>query len=499
MPLLSLWQDAHPRNPAPAPTVDGHVDVVVVGGGLTGVTTALLLGRAGKSVMLIEARHLGAGTTGGSTAKVSLLQGTQLSRISSRHSIDVVRDYVTANTEAQAWLARFCADHDVETQVRPAYTYATTQHGVRSARKEHSVAAEAGLPVSWVSDSELPFHIAGAVLLPDQLQVDPLDLLEALSLQAAAHGVRIVEGARVRRVRGKGPCRVETDSGSVTADTVVIATNMPILDRGGFFARMKPARSYALAFRTQEQAVHGMYLSSDRSTRSLRDGRQNGAGGGPLLLVGGEGHTTGRTAPTSARLDTLREWTAEHFPAARETHAWSAQDYTPAHALPYVGPLLPGLDEIVVAGGFSKWGMTNGVASALALSSLLLGGRTDWAEAMAAWSRHELTGLPTAAWVNAEVGVEMGRGWLRPLTNPGLGSTPAEGEGRVGYDRLGTPTATSRLGGVERRVSAVCTHLGGVVRWNDAEASWDCPLHGSRFDADGSVLEGPATCGLAPR
>ena len=311
MPLTSVWHDAHPHSPAAPPLVEGDVDVVVVGGGITGLTTALLLGRAGKRVMLIEARHVGAGTTGGSTAKVSLLQGTQLSRISRRHSTDVVRQYVEANQEGQAWLAQFCDEHDVETQVRPAYTYATTQHGVTSAKRELAVAEEVGLPARWVTDTDLPFKIAGAVRLTEQLQVDPMDLLEALSLEAAAHGVQIVEGARVQKVRGKGPCRVETDAGTVTADTVVIATNLPILDRGGFFARLKPARSYALAFRTPEQAVTGMYLSSDRTSRSLRDGVHDGE---PMLMVGGEGHTTGRGGPTSRRLDTLRDWTAEHFP-----------------------------------------------------------------------------------------------------------------------------------------------------------------------------------------
>ncbi len=446
--------------------------------------------------MLIEARHVGAGATGGSTAKVSVLQGTQLGRISRRHSMEVVRQYVTANTEGQAWLAQFCDEHDVETQVRPAYTYATTPPGVNVAKRELEVAEQAGLSVSWVTESELPFPIGGAVRLSGQLQVDPLDLLETLAREAAAHHVRIVEGARVQKVRGKAPCRVETDAGTVTADRVVIATNLPILDRGGFFARLKPARSYALAFHTPEHAVNGMYLSSDRTSRSLRGGTHNGA---PMLLVGGEGHTTGRGGPTSRRLNTLRDWTAEHFPKATETHAWSAQDYTPAHSLPVVGPLLPGLDEILVAGGFSKWGMTNGVAAALALSSRLLGGRMDWADAMASWSRHELTGLPTGAWANAEVGLEMTRSWVAPLTHPGAGSPPGEGAGVVRYDRIGTPTAHSVVGGLERRVSAVCPHLGGILRWNDAEASWDCPLHGSRFAPDGAVLEGPATCDLAQR
>jgi hypothetical protein len=122
---------------------------------------------------------------------------------------------------------------------------------------------------------------------------------------------------------------------------------------------------------------------------------------------------------------------------------------------------------LLMAGGYAKWGMTNAVAAALALASRILGGRIDWADALATWRPQELRGLPASARLNAEVGFELARGWVTPLRREGRGE-----------DR------------------PVCTHLGGVVTWNDAEASWDCPLHGSRFDDDGSVLEGPAVCGL---
>ena len=426
MPLLSVWQAAHQRTPLAAPLVEGHFDVIVVGGGITGATTALQLGKAGTSVLLVEARRLAAGTTGGSTAKVSALQGTQLGRIARRHGQGVVDQYVTATLEAQSWVTRFCEDHAVTAQHRPAYTYATTTRGLRAARREHRLAQRAGLPVTWVDEPALPFATRGAVRLDDQLQVDPVDLVDTLAEQARSHGVQVVEGARVERVRGRGPVRVETSAGTATADRVVVATNLPVLDRGAWFARLKPARSYSVAFRTPVPAVDGMYLSADSTSRSLRDAE---LGGESLLLVGGEGHTTGRGGPTGPRLDALREFTAEHFPQAEETHAWSAQDYLPSHGLPVAGPLLPGRDEVLVAGGFAKWGMTSGVAAALALTGRILGSHQEWASVLEPWTRSEVTGLPTAAVANAEVGLEMTAGWVRPVVGsvPGAGSGPGGG------------------------------------------------------------------------
>ncbi len=507
MPLKSLWQDRHDipvetnagRAEHDRTEVQGSWDVVVVGAGITGLSTAALLTGVGLRVLVIEARRIGSGTTGRSTAKLSLLQGTQLTAIARHHSTSVLRDYVSANLFAQDWVVDFAAQHDVETQTRTAYTYAATAAGERSARRELEHALEAGLDATWVDDVPLPYATRGALSLPGQHQVDPVELLLALRDVVVRQGGTIVEGARVTGVEGHGPSRIVTDRGSATAGRVVVATNVPILDRGGYFARVVPARSYTLAFRTgpETPAPYGMFLSTDQPSRSLRDATD--AEGNPLLLVGGNGHVTGRASSPRGRLDEIRSWTHDHFGPLDEVNAWSAQDYQPHHSLPYAGALFPGRDDVLFAGGYSKWGMTNGVAAAHVLAGLVTGSQPAWATVYDTWSARELKGLPGAAKANAEVGLSMTAGWVRPLVHVGGSTSPAEGEGHVERAGLTPPVAVSTVDGATRRVSAVCTHLGGVVSWNDAERSWDCPLHGSRFDADGSVLEGLATCGLKRR
>jgi glycine/D-amino acid oxidase-like deaminating enzyme/nitrite reductase/ring-hydroxylating ferredoxin subunit len=496
MALTPVWK----RSPSPltsVPTPDDLAtdwDVVVVGAGLTGITTALLLARAGRSVLVLEAHELGSGTTGASTAKVSLLQGTTLSSLRRRTSDRVLGAYVQGNREAQAWVERFAEEHEVAFQRRTAYTYATTASGASSARRELEAAQQAGLPATWVTDTTLPYPVTGAVSLADQLQLDPMELLEALAREAVAHGVGVLEGVTARAVNGDSPVVVSTDRGDFRAERVIVATNLPFLDRGGFFGRAEPGRSYALAYRTQTSAVDGMYLSADSPTRSLRDLPDED---GSLLLVGGNGHVTGRATSPAARLAELREWTEGWFPGARFVSGWSAQDYVTADHVPFAGPVLPGQEEVLVAGGYGKWGMTNAVAAALATSARILGGNMVWADDLYSW-RPRWGGGPEAARINALVAKEMAQGWTAPLARPGRRDV-AEGQGIVSYDHVGTPTATARVDGQVHRVSAVCPHLGGVLRWNDAERSWDCPLHGSRFGADGERLEGPATCGLEKR
>ncbi|WP_043442433.1 FAD-dependent oxidoreductase [Arthrobacter sp. L77] len=491
--MRSLWLDTAPHIPTDSLPARAAYDAVVVGAGLTGLTTALLLSRAGRRVAVLEARTAGAVTTGNTTAKLSLLQGTAISAILKHHDVELARAYVLGNREGQSWLLRFCDENGIGYQTRDAVEYATTDSGARKLTDEHEACVAAGLATELGSAATLPFPVRKTLRLRDQAQFHPLEVLAGLASEFRRHGGTLVEGVRVEGVARTGAHGVElkTSAGPVTASDVVLATGIPILDRGGYFAVLQPMRSYCVALTVEGDVPEDMYLSADSPTRSLRTAV---VGGTTYLVVGGNGHKVGHSTNTQARVDGLTRWARGYFPTARPAYAWSAQDYTPAAAVPYVGRVPAGGGHVYAATGYNKWGMTNAVAASLALSGEILGGNMPWAETLYRTRVSPADALQTAQ-ANAVVGMEMVSGWLGGLARSSS-STPGEGEGRVIREGA-RPVGVCTVDGIQHRVSAVCPHLKGILAWNDAERSWDCPLHGSRFTADGKLLEGPSTSDLA--
>jgi glycine/D-amino acid oxidase-like deaminating enzyme len=484
----SLWQQSAPGAPTdPFPEAE-RVDVAVVGGGITGLVTALLFARSGKRVAVLEARILGDGTTGRTTAKVSRLQGTQSDHVRSRNMAAVARAYAESQAAAFDWLLGFCEEAGIPVERRDAYSYATTRDGRARVEAEYRAARAVGIPVELVTRVDLPFDTTGAVRLADQAQLDPMALVAALVAAIRAQGGLVVERVRVRGVRASSPSELVTSAGPMDADRVILATGAPILDRGLYFAKVTAQRSYAAAWRVPEdQLPDGMFIDVEQPTRSVRTS-------GPLLLTGGFGHPVGRRSSPRAAADELAAWTAVHWPGAEPVAEWSAQDHVAPHGVPYVGWLPRGRGRIYLATGFSKWGMTNGVATALTLVSDILGADGGWEPTP--WQRvlHRRPTLPQTVadgvGQNAAVALWYAKGWLGALARP-VGGPPLEGIGEVGRSGL-RPAAVSTIDGATRELCAICPHLGAIVTWNDFERSWDCPAHGSRFAPDGSVLEGPA-------
>lgn len=457
----------------------GDHDVVVVGAGVTGLTAALLLAEAGRSVLLVEARHPGAVTTGRTTGKVSALQGTLLSRAARAGRWEELAAYVESTLRAQSWLRERAGGLGVDLEERRAVTWADDESGARSVELEHQVARDLGLPVRLEVPADLPVPARSAVLLDDQLQLDPVALVRGLEAAFLAAGGELVTGWRMRHVRQRQQVvRVslrdeETgDTTQVRARHVLLATGAASVDRRMHFARVTAQRSYLLAYEVPEEPQL-MALSASTPSRSFRGARIDGRA---VLLAGGSGHETGRGRPEQERVDQVRDWVGQTWQGARELAVWSAQDYTTTDHLPLVGSLGGPSPDVHLATGFNKWGLTSGVAAALALTGSIQGTPEPWAQTL------------------------YGRSW-RVRDVPALaGLQVAVAAGGAGaLARQASPQTRSVSRGAACGVLPVCTHLGGPLRWNDVEGSFDCPLHGSRFSPEGEVLEGPATKPLLRR
>lgn len=486
--MTSLWLDGRTPEPTPPRIDHREYDDVIVGAGITGLATALRLAARGRSVVVLEARFAAAGATGGSSAKVSVLQGTRLSTIAKHHPDSLVAAYALSAVEGQAWILDVARASGVAIEAAPAVTYAGSEDGAAAVMAEYAVARRIGLDVEWNATSPLPFATYGSVLMRDQFQLDPVELVTALVREFEALGGTLIEGVTATGVSA-GSGTVHTSHGEFRGGSIVLATGTPFLDRGLYFAKTQALRSYVQAFEFDDDLAPGMYLSADVPTRSLRTATRDGR---RYLLVGGNGHPVGRhPSPALAQAD-LEHWTYRHFPEARRTHAWSAQDYHSDDEIPFIGLLPRGRGRVWFATGFDKWGMTNGPAAAQRIAAEILGDEPPrWAT---------VTGRRVTVPADLGEGIMAGLGVARNALAGWVGAgarmpeVPSEGQGAVGRGAV----ATSTVDGLTCSLSAVCPHLGGIVSWNDAERSWDCPLHGSRFAATGERLEGPAVRGLNP-
>jgi len=445
--LRSLWFEGRDAVARPPLDRDIAADVVVVGAGIVGLTTAFLLEREGMDVTVLEMRRVAAGATGYNTAKLSSLHGLTYTKLESSLGRDKARLYGEANEAGIARVFELAADLEIACGLRrkPNYTYAEDASDLDRVREEAELAGGLGLPASYVEELDLPYPVAGAVRFDDQAEFHPVRYLDGL---AGALRGPVYEDTLAT---GIGSGRVHTARGPrVSAEHVVVATHLSFLDRGLYFARCHPERSYVVAGRVADPPA-GMYLSTESPAHSIR-------AHGDWLLVGGESHKTGQ-ADAAERFARLSAWAGERFDLEPELR-WATQDQMPVDGVPYVGRHDPVSPNLWVATGFKKWGLAMGSAAAELLAAQIAGRDHRWAELFDPSRLRPRAGALTFVKENANVAYHFVA------------------------DR-------ARKHGAPR-----CTHLGCLLDWNDAERSWDCPCHGSRFAESGEVIEGPAVARL---
>jgi glycine/D-amino acid oxidase-like deaminating enzyme/nitrite reductase/ring-hydroxylating ferredoxin subunit len=491
----SLWLETTGRTDYAPLDRDRRVDTAVVGGGITGVTAALHAAEAGQSVALLESDRIVKGITGKTTAKVTAQHGLIYDDLLDKHGREAAHQYARANSAAIEEVAERVEGHDIDCDFQrlPAYTYAASEDQRGTVNREATVAEGLDLPAEFVADPPFPAEASGAVRFDEQAQFHPRKYLLALAdeIPDAGDEADVFEQTKVTSVDdrdGGDYCHVETDRGTVTAKSVLLTTHFPIEDPAFYFARQYPKRSCVLAVELAEEPPKGMFYRDESPYFSVRP---HPTAEGPMVLVGGQNHKTGQGGSTAERYRKLDRQTRRHFDVESVEYRWSTQDYVSTDNIPFVGELSPTTEGVYVATGFGGWGMTNGTAAGTMLAAFARGEDPRWAEA---FDPNRI--VPEAAGKelvseNLNVGKEFTKDWAK---SPFRGEDPevAPGEGEV-VRRGNEQLAVARDDDGELHVtSAVCTHMDCIVHWNDAEQSWDCPCHGSRFSMDGEVLDGPA-------
>ncbi|MFJ5553343.1 FAD-dependent oxidoreductase [Streptomyces sp. NPDC093225] len=474
----SYWTSSTPATEYPVLDHDRTADVVVVGGGIAGLCTAFELASAGVEVVLLEADRIVRGTTGYTTGKLTALHGLCYSRLRREHGPRAAGRYAAAQLDALARVAELCAELELDAQLErvPAYTYATRQSGTTELRAEAAAAREAGLDATYVTETGLPFPVAGAVRLDDQYQFHPRRFLLGIAHELTLRGGRIHELSRVVEVKERAHCRVEVAGGSVvSAHDVVLATGFPVTAHSALLARLGVRRELVLAAPVEAAAApEGMYLTAEDHVRSVRTAPYEG--GRRLLVVAGESFVPGADDGTAARLVRLEEWAAR-FAVAEPWYRWAAQDVDCVDGLPCVGHEHPGTQHVFVATGFGGWGLSNGVMAGGLLAAHVTGAaRPDWTELFDPRRRLPLRDAP--ALVRGQAAVA--RHYL-------AGRAPARAAARVRHAGAGS------AGREPDRPVVRCPHMGCELGFNAAERTWECPCHGSRFAESGALLQGPAT------
>jgi len=474
---------------------DHHADAVIVGGGITGLTTALLLARRGLSVVVLEAARLCAGTTGSTTAKVTSLHSLTYARLVERLGEDKARLYGEANQAAIEQVAALVDSLPIDCQFTraPAYTYTTDPGRRAEIEAEVSAAQSLGLPASFTRETGLPYPVHAAVRFDDQAHFHPYRYALGLASAVEAAGGSIFEQSRAVDIDERdGGVVVETDGGRVRANAAVVATLLPFLDIGGFFAKAHPSRSYALGVRCRGPVPTGMYLSVDSPTRSIRPVALDGA---PGLVLGGSSHKPGEADDTERYYSDIEAWARRTFDVESVEHRWSAQDYVTLDQVPYIGRC-PRTERVFVGTGFKKWGMTGGTVAGMVNTDLITGRENRWVEVFDATRVGDLQAAKRFVKANVAVGIHFVKDRVERLRAADVGELrPGQGAVvRIGGRAVG---AFRDPAGEVHAVSVTCTHMGCTLKWNSAETSWDCPCHGSRFTHTGEIIEGPATRPLA--
>ncbi len=378
---LSYWRSAYMTSLYPHLSGEVEVDVIIIGAGITGLTSAYLLKKAGFKVAVVDKRTVGSGTTGRTTGKVTSQHGLVYENLCNRFGIETARIYGEANQSAVELVDSIIKKEKIECGWRREDNYVFTANlsKVEQFKREADFAKKVGLPASFETVLPLPFEVAGAVKFSNQGKIHSQKYLLGLASAINGNGSFIFENSPVTGIRDGNPGRVKTKDGILIAKNIIVATNvptLPLIARGAYCLKEYPTESYIVAVHYAGD-LSGMYISPDQNHYSILPAEH---GGQPLLLVGGGGHLSGLRFGKERRYNKLIKYAEQYFDANKVKYRWSDRDYLAYDDIPLVGRLYPWSKHLYVGTAFKKWGLSNGTVAGMILSDLVVGRENSWAK-----------------------------------------------------------------------------------------------------------------------
>jgi len=472
---------------------DVDTDVCVIGGGIAGLTTAYLLAKEGRRVLLVEAAELGAGDTGRTTAHFFPPDNRYFhieERFGPEGAAVVADSFARATDEVEAIVAAEQIDCDFRRL--DGYLFSLTDDGRPELSREAAAARRTRVAVDELPRVPgLSFDTGPCVRFANLAQFHPLRYLAGLAGAIVRRGAQIHTGTRAVDVTADRHRQiVHTERGLVRADAVVVATNTPFNDRFVMHTKQSAYRTYVVGLRVPRDAVPRILLWDNGDPYFYVRLASIGDGADELLIVGGSDHKVGQDEHPEWRYTRLEEWTREHFPMAGDVeYRWSGEVMEPADGIAYLGRNPLDEDRVFVITGDSGNGMTHCTAGAMLVADLIAGRENPWA-----WlydpARKPSHGIGEFLREQANTLAQYGD-WLKRGDAPSFDAI-APGHGAIVQDGARKLAVSRDDDGTLHVHSAACTHLGCIVSWNPVERSWDCPCHGSRFDTEGQPLHGPA-------
>lgn len=469
-----------------------RTDVCIIGAGIAGLTTAYLLGREGRSVVVLDDGVIGGGMTGRTTAHLTNAYDDRYVEIEKLHGAEASRLTAESHTAAIAKINEIVSSEmiDCDFQWLDGFLFGATPDSVQLLNDELAAAHRAGIAgLEKVDRAPLAFDTGMALRFQRQAQFHPLKYMDGLARAVLRDSGRIFGGTHATKIEGGDDAHVETSHGPVVkCEVVVVATNTPVNDRVAIHTKQAPYVTYVIGVAVPKGSVtQALYWDTGDPYHYVRLQRDNNH---DVLIVGGEDHKTGQANDGNERYARLERWTRERFPQMGEVQfRWSGQVMEPVDGIAFIGRNPLDEDNVYIATGDSGQGMTHGTIAGMLLTDLIQGRRNKW-EDLYSPSRIRLKALPEYASENINVA-----GQYADYVTAGDIKSESElrsGDGAVMREGVAKVAVHRDESGQVHKLTAICPHLGCVVAWNSAEQTWDCPCHGSRFSAEGRVYQGPA-------